>query len=283
MISSVRALSKFPQALADAGAKPLILDLDAPDPLVQRAAEDAMQIYGHVDVLVNNAGTNLTGYGPVEETSMREIRQQFQSNLFGTLAFTQPFVTHFRMRRTGHIFNVSSVAAGLFPPAWGGYSASKAALDAFSDTLAKEIAPFGIRVFILMPGYFPTDIFRKHPSYAEEGQAPAKPPTVVYTDRATQGYDSMNWLPRQSEATGLVGDPEKFAERVYEIVAGIGLPARVIGQYAQAGWIRVICGSDCERLVVTKTEDTLANLKAYGPIARSTDLAHKKPIHLARI
>ena len=214
---------------------------------------------------------------------MSDIRQQFQSNLFGTLAFTQPFVAHFRTRRTGHIFNVSSIAAGLFPPAWGGYNASKAALDAFSDTLAKEVAPFGVRVFILMLGYFPTHIFRKHPSYAEEGQAPAKPPTTVYTDRATQGYDSMNWLPRQSEATGLVGDPEKFAQRVYEIVAGIGLPAQVMGQHAQAGWIRVLCGTDCGQLVTAKTEDTLANMKAYEPIARSTDIAPQKPIHLARI
>ena len=68
VIATVRALSKFPQALREAGAKPLILDLDASDSLVQHAAEDAIQLYGQVDVLVNNAGTNLTGYGPVEET-----------------------------------------------------------------------------------------------------------------------------------------------------------------------------------------------------------------------
>lgn len=268
---------------------------------MRRAAEDAIQAYGYVDVLVNNAGSNLTGYGPVEEAryvlqftpfyillklhlrSMKDVRQAFQSNLFGTLAFTQPLIAHFRTRRTGHIFNVSSVAAGLFPPGWGGYNASKAALDAYTDTLAKEVALFGVKVFILMPGYFPTKIFRTHPAYVEDGKAAPKTPTTAYTDRETQGYDSMNWLPRQSEAMGLIGDPEKLAARVYEIVTGVGMAAQVMERYAQTGWIRVLCGTDCGQIVLKKTEDTVANIKAYESIWKSTDIDSTKPLYLARL
>ena len=171
----------------------------------------------------------------------------------------------------------------IYTSAWGGYSASKAALDAFTDTLAKEVALFGVKVYILLPGYFPTKIFRTHPSYAEDGKAAAKPPTAVYTDRETQGYDSMNWLPRLGEAMGRVGDPEKLAARVYEIVAGVGLAADIMAQHAQPGWVRVLCGTDCHQLVVKKAEETMANLKAYEPIASSTDIDPNKPVHLARM
>jgi NAD(P)-dependent dehydrogenase (short-subunit alcohol dehydrogenase family) len=67
VIATVRSLAKFPTVLEEAGAQPLVLDLDTSDELVQQAAEEALRIYGHVDVLVNNAGSNYFGYGPVEE------------------------------------------------------------------------------------------------------------------------------------------------------------------------------------------------------------------------
>lgn len=205
---------------------------------------------------------------------MGDIRQQFQSNLFGTLAFTQPFIAHMRTRRTGHIFNVSSVGAVSCAPSWGAYCASKSALESFSDALASELTLFNVRVFILSPGYFPTNIFRTHPAYIEDGgtkEASAAQVTTVYTDRATQGYDSMNWLPRYSESTGLVGEPEKLAARVFEITAGVGFAKKVMDERGKAGWTRVLCGTDCGSIVLKKLEDTVENIKAFEPIWRSTD------------
>lgn len=67
VVATVRSLAKFPRALRDVGAQPLVLDLEASDEEIREVAQDALQIYGHVDVLVNNAGTNAFGYGPVEE------------------------------------------------------------------------------------------------------------------------------------------------------------------------------------------------------------------------
>jgi NAD(P)-dependent dehydrogenase (short-subunit alcohol dehydrogenase family) len=77
----VRSISKFPTTLKNAGVSPLVLDLDASDEIVKRAAEDAIRIYGHVDVLVNNAGTTHPGYGPVEEVRYVSHRQLLHYSL----------------------------------------------------------------------------------------------------------------------------------------------------------------------------------------------------------
>jgi NAD(P)-dependent dehydrogenase (short-subunit alcohol dehydrogenase family) len=216
---------------------------------------------------------------------MKDIRQQFQSNLFGTIAFTQPFIAHFRTRRSGHIFNVTSIGAATFSPAWGTYCASKVALEAFSDTLAKELSLFGVRVYVLMPGYFPTEIFRKHPAFVADGSANVTraPASTVYTDRATQGFDSMNWLPRNSEAHGWIGDPQKLSMRVHEIVVGTGLAKEIMDKYAEKGWIRILCGTECGEAVLNKYKDTLENIEAYEPIWRSTDIVQKNQVVRSRL
>lgn len=209
------------------------------------------------------------------------MRGHFQSNLFGTLAFTQPFIAHFRTRRTGHIINVSSLAAGLSSPAWGPYCASKLALESFSETLSKELLLFNVQVTIIITGYFPTKIFRTHPAYVEDGKISESPEvhrSTAYIDPKTQGYDSINWLPRRSEAMGFIGDPEKFAERVFEIAARKGLAYEVM-RGAPAGWVKVACGSDAGSSVLKQLEDTTENFRAFEPIWRSTDVRPKrKPV-----
>ncbi|EKM57121.1 uncharacterized protein PHACADRAFT_91165 [Phanerochaete carnosa HHB-10118-sp] len=281
VVATVRSLSKVPDALRAAGARPLILNLDDPDEHIQQAAKQAITVYGYVDVLVNNAGTSINGYGPIEELSVQDMRKHFQTSLFGTLAFTQPFIAHFRTRRTEDIINVSSLAAGLSTPAWGPYCASKLALESFSETLSKELTLFNVRVTIIIAGYFPTNIFRTHPAYVEDGRVSGSPEatrSTVYIDPETQGYDSMNWLPRRSEARGLVGDPEKFAERVFEIVARKGL-AYEVTRGAPVGWVKVACGSDAGSRILKQLEDTAENFKAFEPVWRSTDVrTEQKPV-----
>ena len=83
VIATVRSLAKFPAVLNEAGARPLVLDLDSSDDSVQRAAEEAIHIYGHVDVLVNNAGNNTTGYGPVEE--VRYVKHQLSLVIYTSM------------------------------------------------------------------------------------------------------------------------------------------------------------------------------------------------------
>jgi NAD(P)-dependent dehydrogenase (short-subunit alcohol dehydrogenase family) len=199
------------------------------------------------------------------------MRKQFQSNLFGTMAFTQPFITHFRTRRAGHIINISSAGSVSPVPAWSVYSATKAALDTFSDVLAQELSLFGVRVSVVLPGYFPTDIFVNNPSYNKDGAGAQAPASKIYTDPVTQGYDSMTLIPRQGEATGLVGDVDKLAARVFEAGAGTGLSQQVLEEHSRAEWIRIPMGTEAGQRLIQKWQDNLDNVKAYEAIWRSTD------------
>jgi len=106
-------------------------------------------------VLVNNAGYGL--FGAVEEISDAEARQQMETNFHGPLALVRAVLPHFRERRAGHIFNVASVAGFMSFPGVGLYSASKFALEGVSESMAVELAPFGIRVTIVEPGGFRTN------------------------------------------------------------------------------------------------------------------------------
>lgn len=162
----------------------------------------------------------------------------------------------------------------MSPPAWGPYNASKLALESFSETLSKELSLFNVRVTIIVTGYFPTKIFRTHPAYVEDGkdsESAKAHRSQIYTDPETQGYDSMNWLPRRAHALGFVGDPEKFAARLFETAAQEGLAHEVM-KNAPAGWVKVACGTDAGSLVLKQLEDTAENFRAFEPIWKSTDV-----------
>jgi NAD(P)-dependent dehydrogenase (short-subunit alcohol dehydrogenase family) len=106
---------------------------------------------GHgLDLLVNNAGYGQMG--PLEEVSAEQLRRQFEVHVIGVLAFTQPFLPGMRERRHGTIVNLSSVAGRVVAPFGGAYAASKFALEALSDALRLELAPFGVHVILIEPG-----------------------------------------------------------------------------------------------------------------------------------
>lgn len=139
--------------LAPGRAHAVVLDLTHGaqiEPAVQRALVRA----GHIDVLVNNAGYGL--FGAVEEVSDAEARAVMETNFFGALAVTRALLPHLRRRRTGHIFNVSSVAGVIGFPGGGLYSASKFALEGLTQSLAAELAAFDVRVTLVEPGGFRT-------------------------------------------------------------------------------------------------------------------------------
>ncbi|THH00994.1 hypothetical protein EW026_g1628 [Hermanssonia centrifuga] len=201
--------------------------LDSDEQIIS-AAHEALQIYGYVDVLVNNAANGVIG--PVEELKLQDIRSQFQTNLFGVIAFTRPFVAHFRTRRTGHILNVSSIGSAVSPPGWAAYSGSKAALDSFTHALHQELKLFGVRVLCIMPGYFSTAFFADHrrDNSTEPAIDTSSRQSQIYTDPVTQGYDTINALPRGAAERGLIGDPEKFGQRIYEVVTETGMAEGLI-------------------------------------------------------
>lgn len=138
------------------GDRLLPLGLDVTDARqVEQAVGEAVQRFGGIDVLVNNAGY---GYqSSVEEGEDAEIRAQFEANVFGLFALTRAVLPHMREAERGHIINISSVAGLVGFPGSGYYAASKHAVEGWSDALAAEVAPIGINVTCVEPGPFRTD------------------------------------------------------------------------------------------------------------------------------
>jgi NAD(P)-dependent dehydrogenase (short-subunit alcohol dehydrogenase family) len=122
---------------------------------VEAAVQAAIARFGRIDVLVNNAGY---GYqSSVEEGVDAEIRAQFEANVFGLFALTRGVLPHMRQARSGHILNISSVAGFVGFPGSGYYAATKHAVEGWSDALASEVEPLGIKVTCVEPGPFRTD------------------------------------------------------------------------------------------------------------------------------
>lgn len=121
---------------------------------IDAIADFVFERFGCLDVLVNNAGYGLAG--AIEETSINETRALFEANFFGTLKITQAFLPLFRKQKSGHIFQISSHAGFKAFPGFGIYNASKFAVEGFSEALAAEVAPLGIKVTIVEPGPFRT-------------------------------------------------------------------------------------------------------------------------------
>jgi short-subunit dehydrogenase len=132
----------------------LALDVTKPTE-IEKAFKLVSDKFGTIDVLVNNAGFGFAG--AIEETSIAETRDVFEANFFGTLQLTQTFLPMLRQQKTGHIIQISSHGGFKAFPGFGIYNASKFALEGFSEALATEIAPLGIKLTIVEPGPFRTD------------------------------------------------------------------------------------------------------------------------------
>ncbi|SKB83884.1 Short-chain dehydrogenase [Arthrobacter sp. 31Cvi3.1E] len=134
----------------------LAVPLDVTDlSQVEAAVQQAVERFGGVDVLVNNAGY---GYrAAIEEGADADVRTLFDTNVFGPVAMIKAVLPGMRTRRSGAIVNISSIGARICPPGSGYYSATKAALEGISGSLQKELAPLGITVTAVEPGGFRTD------------------------------------------------------------------------------------------------------------------------------
>ncbi len=156
----VAATARNTDSLADLAAahgdQILPMPLDVTDrAAVTGAVQQAHERFGRLDVVVNNAGFGL--YGMVEELSEENVRAQFDTNVFGTLWVTQAVLPYLRDQSSGHIIMLSSLLGLAAFPTTGGYTASKAAIEGLSDSLAQEVAGFGIKVTVVEPGPFDTE------------------------------------------------------------------------------------------------------------------------------
>jgi NAD(P)-dependent dehydrogenase (short-subunit alcohol dehydrogenase family) len=142
------------EAMAPGRAHARLLDVTQAA-TIPKLVSEVIEKFGNIDVLVNNAGYGLMG--AVEELDDAESRRVLETNFFGTLNMVRAVLPHFRSRRAGHIVNMSSIAGLLGIAGVGLYCASKFAVTGLSESLAQELAPFGIRVTVVEPGGFRTN------------------------------------------------------------------------------------------------------------------------------
>ncbi len=146
-----------------------ITEFDALPGVVDAIVRD----HGRIDVLVNNAGFSVAGFA--EDMTLDELRHQLETNFFGNVAMTKAAIPGMRKQKSGHIITVTSVAGLLGQPMLSAYSASKYALEGWSESLRLEIHSLGIRVSLVEPGAYDTDIWERNVVIAKGSLDPASP------------------------------------------------------------------------------------------------------------
>lgn len=218
-----------------------VTDADAIDALVADVEENV----GAIDVLVNNAGYGHEGI--LEESTLAELRHQFEVNVFAPAALIKAVLPHMRARRRGHILNITSMGGFITLPGIAWYCGSKFALEGISEVLGKEVAAFGIHVTAVAPGSFRTDW---------AGRSMARAP------RSIEDYDAL-FDPirsaREAKSGHQLGDPLKAARAMLQIINSDAPPSHLL------------LGSDALQLVRAKLASMASTLDAWEPLSRSTD------------
>lgn len=145
--------ARAPRPGAASTFTPLRLDVTQDDS-VAAGVDEILRTAGRIDAVVNNAGMGIAG--AIEDTTIEEARAQFETNFFGTHRVCRAVLPHLRALRSGHIINMSSLAGHVPLPFQGFYSATKFAIEAYSEALRMELRPFGIAVSMIEPGDFAT-------------------------------------------------------------------------------------------------------------------------------
>ncbi|HEY3502134.1 MAG TPA: SDR family NAD(P)-dependent oxidoreductase [Actinocatenispora sp.] len=194
----------------------LPLEMDVTDrAAVDESVRRAVARFGRLDVVVNNAG--YAQIGAVEEVTERQWRDQFETNLFGALWVVQAVLPYLREQRAGHIVQLSSAAGLIAMPLGGAYQASKWALEALNETLAQEVAEFGVKVTIIEPAGFATRAGR-NPDPLDNGHLAE--PNPAYGELRERLAGVMGRQP--------AGDPAAAARTLLTIVDSDQPPLRVL-------------------------------------------------------
>ncbi|ARP82698.1 short-chain dehydrogenase/reductase [Bordetella genomosp. 8] len=218
-----------------------VTDFDAIDGVVA----DIEARVGAIDVLVNNAGYGHEGV--MEESPLSDMRRQFDVNVFGAVAMMKAVLPYMRQRRRGRILNITSMGGIITMPGIAYYCGSKFALEGISETVGKEVRDFGILVTAVEPGSFRTDWAGR---------------SMVRTPRTIADYDAV-FDPirkaREEKSGKQLGDPEKAARAMLELIASENPPARLL------------LGSDALALVRAKLAAMSEDIDRWENLTRSTD------------
>lgn len=202
------------------------VQLDVVDPVEREAVvSQIVEEHGRIDALVNNAGVALGGFQ--EQIDEAELRRLFDVNVFAPFALTKLVLPHLRAQRGGVVINITSMAGRQAMPGLGGYAGSKFALEGLTEALRHEMRPFGVRVVLVEPGPYETDIFGRNRTLAAEAEREGGP-YAAYMRKMEQLLEKM---------AGRMGDPEEVAALVTTLLTeprpklrypiGPGVPARI--------------------------------------------------------
>lgn len=247
VIATGRSLSKLKALYSNLPSDQIeLVGLDIRDEQqVKTAVEIGLKRFGQIDVLVNNAGYPLLGR--FEEATAEQIQQQFSTNVFGTAHVLRAVLPHMRKQRSGYIINTSSIAGVKSVPNATFYSASKFAVEAISLALLDEVAPFGIKVTAIEPGFFRTEFLSEH--------------SAEYGMQLHNDYEALgNTKALMSAADGQQqGSPAKLAQVVMQVAAMDNPPKQLL------------IGNDAIDYVMPTLTSHLDEIKQHEALTRSTD------------
>jgi NAD(P)-dependent dehydrogenase (short-subunit alcohol dehydrogenase family) len=223
----------------------LTVALDVTDPAsAQAAVQAAVDRFGRIDVLVNNAGNFIAGF--FEEISSENFRAQVETNLFGPLNVTRAVLPVMRAQRSGLVVTMSSSAGLIGQEFTSAYAASKFALEGWMESLKPEVAPFGVRTMVVEPGFFRTDLL------SPESTSYAEPSIEDYAERTRQTVTAWKSMNGQQG-----GDPAKLARALVQLADSDEPPVR---------WV---AGADAVASVEQKARDLLAQVGAHRELSSS--------------
>ncbi len=247
---AVVATARQPKTVTDALGEspnllPVRLDVDDESDAAKVAAA-AVEKFGRIDVLVNNAGYGLLG--GVEESSAAEVEALYRTNVFGLLNVTRAVLPHMRRQRSGHVVNMSSIGGYAASTGWGVYCSTKFAVEALSEALAHELEPLGVRVTVVEPGYFRTDFLDAR--------------SLVRTKAVIDDYDATVGAMRRFATQAShkqPGDPRKLAQAMLTLVDSDRPP------------LRLALGSDTVKKLREKNAFVAKELEEWLAVSLSTD------------
>lgn len=227
------------------GLLPVALDVTRPEQ-AQAAVAAALDAFGRIDVLVNNAGFGLLG--AVEESSDADVRRMYDTNVFGLLNVTRAVLPAMRARRAGHVINISSIGGFRSGAGFGVYCSTKFAVEGLTEALHDELAPLGIHATVVEPGYFRTDFL--------DASSLVVAPGEIADYAATSGQVRQKAVHLNHQQPG---DPVKLAAAMVELANAAEPP------------LRLPLGSDTLAAIADKQAYVARETEAWQALARSTD------------
>jgi NAD(P)-dependent dehydrogenase (short-subunit alcohol dehydrogenase family) len=213
---------------------------------VESSVREALNRFGRIDVLVNNAGFGMLG--AIEETTAEEVERVYRTNVFGLLNLVRAVLPAMRQQRSGHIINFSSLGGYRASAGWGIYCSTKFAVEGITEALHDELAPLGIHVTVVEPGFFRTDFMDSR--------------SLDHTKKQIGDYESTVGKTRVFAVEGnhqQPGDPAKFAQALLKLVNAAEPP------------LRLPLGTDALERIMQKNAFVAEETARWRSLSTSTD------------